>query len=540
MSEQVKRQTGSGSRVIGSGPAVSEVPTSRRRSGSRAIWTAILRTRSMREEPRVTDRLDSGATVSEAAVNELGASLRGNLVRPGDREYDESRAVYNAMIDRRPALIAQCADVADVMACVAFARENGLALSIRGGGHNAGGLGVCDDGLVIDMAGLRGIRIDQEMRTARVEAGCRWADVDHATHAFGMAVPSGIISSTGVAGLTLGGGMGHLTRKFGLTVDSLLEADVVLADGRMVTASETENPDLFWALRGGGGNFGVVTSFLFRLHPVSTIVGGPTLWEMDQAEDVMRWYRDFILQAPEDLNGFLAFITVPPAPPFPPELHLKKMCAVVWCYTGPADRAEEVFEPVRNAGTQALYGVHPMPFPALQSAFDGLYPAGHQWYWKGDFVNELSDEAVRLHAQHAAQLPTMQSTMHLYPIDGAAHRVGANETAFSYRDANWSAVIVGVDPDPANGELIREWARDYWEALHPYSAPGAYVNFMMDDEGRSRVEATYRDNYARLVEVKDRYDPNNLFRVNQNIRPSSASEIPPTVVDPPAKDRPAK
>ncbi|MEX2540317.1 MAG: FAD-binding oxidoreductase [Trueperaceae bacterium] len=471
-------------------------------------------------------------TIDEAAANELGASLRGVLIRPGDREYDEARKVYNGMIDRRPALIARCADVADVVSCVGFARQNELAVSILGGGHNAGGLGVCDDGLMVDLSRLKGIRVDPEARTVRAEPGCTWGDVDHAAHAFGLATPSGIISSTGVAGLTLGGGMGHLTRRFGLTVDNLLEADVVLADGRLVTASATQHEDLFWGLRGGGGNFGVVTSFLFRLHPVATIVGGPTLWELDQAEEVMSWYREFILNAPEELNGFFAFLTVPPAPPFPAELHMKKMCGVVWCYTGPEERADEVFEPIRQFGPPALHGVHPMPFPALQSAFDGLYPPGLQWYWKADFVTELSDEAIRLHVQHGKQLPTMHSTMHLYPIDGAAHRVGMNDTAFSYRDANWSAVMVGVDPDPANADLISEWSKGYWEALHPYSAPGAYVNFMMDDEGQARVEAAYRDNYPRLVEVKDRYDPHNLFHLNQNIRPSGSTAVAPEPVEP--------
>jgi FAD/FMN-containing dehydrogenase len=488
----------------------------------------------------MTEASANTTTPNEAALNEFGARLRGSLISRDDREYDDARKVYNAMIDRRPLLVARCRDVADVIACVDFARENALALSILGGGHNAGGLGVCDDGLVVDLSSLNGIRVDPRARTVRVEPGCTWGDVDHATHAFGLATPSGIISTTGVGGLTLGGGMGHLTRKFGLTIDNLLEADVVLADGSLVTASASENEDLFWGLRGGGGNFGVVTSFLFRLHPVSTIIGGPSLWNLDQAEEVMRWYREFILDAPEDLNGFFAFITVPPAPPFPTELHLRKMCAVVWCYTGPEERADEVFEPVLRALPPVLHGVHAMPFPALQSAFDGLYPPGLQWYWKADFVTELSDEAIRLHVQHGEQLPTMQSTMHLYPIDGAAHRVGANETPWSYRDANWSAVMVGVDPDPAKAELIRTWATGYWEALHPYSARGAYVNFMMHDEGRARVEATYRDNYPRLVEVKNRFDPGNLFRINQNIAPNTGPAIPPESLEPTAENWPGK
>jgi hypothetical protein len=287
-----------------------------------------------------------------------------------------------------------------------------------------------------------------------------------------------------------------------------------------VQASEKENPDLFWALRGGGGNFGVVTSFLFRLHPLRNIVGGPTLWHIDQTTQVMRWYGEFIRKAPPELNGWFAFLTVPPVAPFPEALHLKKMCGVVWCYTGPEGEAEKVFAPIRAFGPPALYGIHSMPFPALQSAFDALYPPGHQWYWRADFVNELSDEAIALHAEHGALMPTPQSSMHLYPIDGKAHAVRNDATAFSYRDANWAAVIVGVDPDPANREAITTWTKRYWEALHPHSAGGAYVNFMMD-EGQERVQATYRGNYERLAKVKQKYDPGNLFRVNQNIRPAA-------------------
>ena len=270
----------------------------------------------------------------------------------------------------------------------------------------------------------------------------------------------------------------------------------------------------------GGGNFGAVTSFQFKLHPVSTVYGGPMLWSFEDAAEVMRFYRDLILKAPEELNGFFAFLTVPPAPPFPEHLHLKKVCGIVWCYTGPLEKAEEVFRPIRSFKSPILDFVGPLPYPALQSMFDGLYPPGLQWYWRADFVNELSDAAIAEHIKHATQLPSMHSTMHLYPINGAPHHVGKNETAFSYRDANWGEVIVGVDPDPANGERISAWAKTYWDALHPYSAGGAYVNFMMD-EGQERVQATYRDNYPRLAEVKQRYDPTNLFRVNQNIRPTS-------------------
>jgi FAD/FMN-containing dehydrogenase len=363
------------------------------------------------------------------------------------------------------------------------------------------------------------VRVDPRHRTARVAGGATWGDVDHATHAFGMATPSGVISTTGVGGLTLGGGIGHLTRKCGLSIDNLMEVDMVLADGSFVTASADENADLFWAVRGGGGNFGVVTSFLFRLHPVDTVYAGPMLWEPERAAEVLRWYREFLPSAPDDLSGWFAFLGVPPGPPFPEELQGRTMCGIVWTYTGPLDQAEETFAPIRaRFGPPALDWVGPIPQPALQGMFDPIYPPGDQWYWKADFFNELSDEAIAQHVAHGTALPTGKSTMHLYPVDGAASRVANDATAWSYRDAHWAEVIVGVSPDPADAAAITAWARNYWEALHPYSAGGAYVNFMME-EGTERVQATYRGNYDRLAAVKAKYDPTNLFRVNQNIAP---------------------
>ncbi|HEX4638788.1 MAG TPA: FAD-binding oxidoreductase [Chthoniobacterales bacterium] len=459
-------------------------------------------------------------SLNEAALTQLQAGLRGRLIKRGDPDYDETRKVYNAMIDKKPSLIAKCADVADVIACVNFARDNNALLAIRGGGHNAGGLGIADDALVIDLAGIKYTRVDPTAQTVTVGGGCTWGDVDHATHAFGLAVPSGIISTTGVGGLTLGGGIGHLTRKCGLTIDNLLSADVVLANGKFVRASADENSDLFWALRGGGGNFGVVTAFTFKAHKIDIVYAGPMLYELSDAGDVMKWYRDFIIKAPEDLNGWFAFLTVPPGPPFPENLHLKKMCGIIWCCTAPQAQAEEMFKPIRAFKKPALDFVGPIPEPALQSMFDPIYPPGLQWYWRADFVNELSDKAIAEHVRFANALPTMHSTMHLYPINGAAARVGKNETAWSYRDANWAQVMVGVDPDPANKEKITKWTKDYFDALHPYSAGGAYVNFMMD-EGEDRVKATYGDNYQRLAEIKAKYDPTNLFRVNQNIKPAT-------------------
>lgn len=455
----------------------------------------------------------------QADITQFRNQLRGELIEPADERYDAERQVYNAMIDRKPRMIVRCADLADVIASIRFARQHQIQVSIRGGGHNAGGLGIWDDCLVIDLSSIKDLHLDARTSQVRVGGGCTWSDVDNATHPFGLAVPSGIISTTGVGGLTLGGGIGHLTRKFGLTIDSLLAADVVLADGSFVVACADQNPDLFWAIRGGGGNFGVVTSFLFQAHPVQTVCAGPMLWNLEDAADLMKWYREFIVDAPEELNGFFAFLTVPPAPPFPESLHFKKMCGIVWCYTGALEQANLLLEPLRSYRKPAFEFFAPMPFPVLQSMFDGLYTRGLQWYWKADFVDTLSDEAIALHIKHASQLPSLHSTMHLYPIDGAAHRRKNTDTPWSYRTATWSEVIVGVDPDPANAGHVTSWARNYWEALHPYGAGGAYVNFMMENEGEDRVRATYGENYNRLARIKAKYDPENFFRVNQNIRP---------------------
>ena len=452
-------------------------------------------------------------------IDQFRARLRGELIQPSDPSYDSARKVYNGMIDKRPALIVKCADVADVIACVNYARESKLLVAVRCGGHNGGGLGICDDGLAIDLSRMKGVRVDPAAKTVRAEGGCTWGDVDHVTHAFGLATPSGIISTTGVAGLTLGGGIGHLTRKYGLTIDNLLSVDMVLADGRFLSASAQENQDLLWAVRGGGGNFGVVTSFLFRLHSVNMVHGGVTFWPLEQAASIMKQYREFIVKAPEEVSGFFAFLVVPPAPPFPEHLHMKKMCGIVWCGTGTAADVEKAINPMREFGTPAFNFLVEMPHPAIQSMFDGLYVPGLQWYWRADFVKELSDEAIALHIRHGSAMPTMYSTMHLYPINGAAHRVGKTDTPFYYRDSVWAEVIVGVDPDPANKDKITDWTKKYWEALHPHSAGGAYVNFMMD-EGQDRIKATYGENYDRLVAIKKKYDPSNFFRVNQNIRPA--------------------
>ena len=465
--------------------------------------------------------MSTTTTAAGAARREL-SGFRGRLIGPEDADYEQARTVYNAMINKRPALIAYCADANDVAAAVGFARDHGLLLAVRGGGHNGGGLGTCDDGVVVDLSQLKQIEVDPQAGTVRVGGGCTWGEVDRATGEYGLATPSGIISTTGVGGLTLGGGLGHLTRKCGLTIDNLLEAELVLATGETVRASASENPDLFWAIRGGGGNFGVVTSFVFRLHEVGTIFGGPTFWPTEAGGEVLSAYREFIPDARRELNGFFAYTTVPPGPPFPEELHGREVSGVVWCYVGPEDEAREAMAPLLDAVPEPLmHGVGAMPHAMLQGAFDGIYPPGHQWYWRADFVNEIPDEAVELHQRFGTALPTPQSTMHLYPIDGAAHDPEPSDTPWGYRDAQWGAVYAGVDPDPANAEKISRWTVDYFDALHPYSAGGAYVNMMMD-EGEERVRASYRGNYDRLAEIKRSYDPDNVFRINQNIPPAGA------------------
>ena len=451
-------------------------------------------------------------------VAELAARLRGDLIRSGDADYDAARRLYNGMIDKRPLIIARCANVADVIASVNFGRDNKLPIAIRGGGHNGPGFGGVNDGLVIDLSTMKGVRVDPKNRTVRVGPGCTTGDVDHATHAFGQAVPFGIISTTGVAGLTLSGGHGYLSRQYGLAIDNLIEADVVLADGTFMTASETENADLLWAIRGGGGNFGVVTSFVFRTHPAKMLYGGPIIFDFAHAAQVMRWYRDFQKSAPDDFYVWLGLQSIPPGEPFLQEHWGKKMCVLLVAHNG--DGGEAAVAAMRAELPEPMIDwAAPIAYPALQAMFDALYPEGLQWYWKGAFVKALPDEAVEIHLAHAAKVPTPISAMHLYPIDGVVNRKSSQDTAWNCRDATWSMVIVGVSQKPEDAPALKQWATDYWTAVRPFDLGGAYPNFMMDDEGDARLRATYGDNYPRLVELKRRFDPANLFRINQNIRP---------------------
>jgi len=461
---------------------------------------------------------NSVKNLDPSLIEEFSNQLRGEIVLPSDNAYNETRKVYNGMINKHPGMFAMCLNAADVIYSVNFARENDLLVAVRGGGHNGGGLGICNDGLVIDLSGIKFVRVDKSDNTVRVGGGNLWGEVDHATHPFGLAVPAGIISTTGVGGLTLGGGVGHLSRKYGLTIDNLLEADMVLADGSFVTVNANNNSDLFWAIRGGGGNFGIVTSFKFQAHPVKNVIGGPTLWPIEKTEEIMEWYHEFIQNAPDELNGFIATMIIPGAP-FPEHLHNKQFCGIVWCYVGNQAKFDELFKPVLALNPLFAH-VGEMPYPSIQTLFDGLLPPGMQWYWRADFFKELGAEVRTQHLKFGSNIPTPLSQMHLYPISGAASRVGAEDTPWAYRDAKYAGVIVGVDPDPVNAAKITNWCKDYWEALHPYSAGGAYSNFMMD-EGQDRVKASYKHNYNRLSEIKRKYDPTNFFSVNQNIKPSN-------------------
>ncbi len=450
------------------------------------------------------------------SLDQLIEQVHGEVVVPGDQTYDEARAVHNGMIDKRPSAVLTVANTGDVTSAIRYARENDLDLAIRGGGHSGPGFGTVDDGVVIDFSKMRSVRVDPAARTARADAGATWGDMNAATHAFGLATPGGIISTTGIAGLTLGGGVGYLTRGFGLSIDNLISVDVVTADGQFLVASDDENADLFWALRGGGGNFGVCTSFEYRLHPLKEVYWGPMFYEVEETQNIFEFYREYMKDAPEQMGVFPAFQIAPPLPFIPEDRHGDMFVALIACWTGPLEEGEAAFKPFHEVAEVKAELVGPVPFPAINTAFDGLFPKGLRQYWKGNYVKELTDDAIAVHVEHGPKAPTMNSTMHLYPIDGAPHRVSQDSTAFGHRDANWAMVILAGGDDPATDESNTKWVRDYSDAIAPYSQAGGYVNFMSaDDSGRS--QANYGANYDRLAEVKRRYDPDNLFHVNQNI-----------------------
>jgi len=453
-----------------------------------------------------------------STLEDLRAVAEGQVIGPNDADYDEARAVLNGMIDKRPAVVVRAVSVADVAAAIDHARDNDLDLAIRGGGHSVPGFGTVDDGVVIDLSAMRDVTVDTGTRRAKAQGGATWGIFNDATHAHGLATTGGVVSTTGIGGLTLGGGIGYLARGAGLSCDNLVSAEVVTADGRTVTASERENEDLFWALRGGGGNFGVVTSFEYTLHPVDQIYGGPMFFELDAAADILRWYRDFIVDAPEEFGGFPAWQIAPPLPFIPEERHGDTFLAFVACWAGPVEQGESMLKPLHDVAPVVAEHVGAMPYPALNSAFDALYPPGLQHYWKANFVKGLTDDAIDAHLAFGPKVPAVTSTMHIYPINGACHRVASDATAFAYRDATFATVIAGMWPDPAQNDANIAWVRDYYDATAPLSEPGGYINFMAGDD-QARIRDNYKGNYDRLVEVKRAYDPDNLFRVNQNIAP---------------------
>ncbi|SEF11227.1 FAD-binding oxidoreductase [Jiangella alba] len=456
--------------------------------------------------------------MSDFTLDQLREQVRGAVYASGDDGYDQARRVYNAMIDRRPRAVVRAANTGDVATAVRYARANDLEIAVRGGSHSVPGFGTVDDGVVIDLGAMRGVRVDPAARTARAEGGATWGDFNAATYPYGLATTGGIISTTGVSGLTLGGGIGYLARGLGLSCDNLVSADVVTADGRILVAGEEENADLFWALRGGGGNFGVVTSLEFQLHPVKDIYGGPMFFSLDDAADVLRFYREFIQDAPEQFGGFPAYQIAPPLPFIPEARHGEPFLAFVSCWAGPMDEGESVLKELRDVAPVVAEHVGPMPYPALNSAFDALVPPGLQHYWKANFVRDLSDEVIAAHLDHGPKVPVVNSTMHIYPINGAVHRVAPDATAFGHREASFATVIAGMWPDPAQNDANIGWVRDYYAATAPHSEEGGYVNFMAADD-QNRVAANYGGNYERLRAVKRVYDPDNVFHLNQNIAP---------------------
>jgi FAD/FMN-containing dehydrogenase len=451
-------------------------------------------------------------------VEPLREQVRGQVITAADEGYDEARTVHNGMFDRRPLAVLRAEQVADVIAAVNYAGERGLDLSVRGGGHGGPGFGTNDGGLVIDMSAMHTVRVDPRSKTARADAGATLGAFNHATHVFGLATTGGIISTTGLSGLTLGGGIGYLSRGLGLTIDNLISADIVTANGTFLTASERENEDLFWALRGGGGNFGVVTSLEYRLAEVDQVFAGPIFYNLEDAPTILRMFDEFIRDAPEEFGGFPGFQIAPALPFIPEDRHGDTLFIVVVHWAGPLDQAEKVLKPFREVAPIVADGTGPLPYPALNGAFDALYPKGLRAYWKGAFVKELPDAAIATHVEHGSQVPELTCTMHLYPINGAVNRVGPDDTAFAYRDCTYAMVLLAGWTDPARDTERIGWLRRYYDALRPFTEPGGYINFMQHDD-LGKVRDNYRQSYDRLVGVKRTYDPDNLFHLNQNVTP---------------------
>jgi len=452
--------------------------------------------------------------VTPSAVQDFKASLRGPLLQPSEAGYDDARKIWNGMIDKRPALIACCSGPADVINCVNFARSNNLLVSVRGGGHNIAGNAVCDGGLMINLSGMKSVRVDPARRAARVEPGVTWAEFDRETQAFGLATTGGQISTTGIAGLTLGGGWGYLARQHGLASDNLLSADVVTADGNLLTASATENTDLFWGLRGGGGNFGVVTSFEFQLHKIGTVLAGLVAYPFNKAKDVLGLFRDLTIEAPDQLASGAVLITLPDGTP---------VIGIPLCYNGPIAEGERVVKPLRTFRPLLIDQIGPMPYTSAQQLIDGFYPSGLHNYWKSSFLKEVSGGVIDTMVSYCAKRPTpMCHGLIEHQLGGAVSRIDRDATAFNFRDVEYSFMSLGQCATPADTESIVRWASDFWKAMQPYSTGGVYVNYLGDeaDEGADRIKAAYGpEKYQRLSALKKKYDPTNLFRLNQNIKP---------------------
>lgn len=456
-------------------------------------------------------------------ITQLETTFSGKIVSSSHPEYDDSRKVYNANIDKRPQAILYCENEADVISAVNFARESNSLIAVRCQGHNGSGYSICDDGIVIDLSQIKYTRVDNENNTVRVGAGCKWEDVDNATAVFGKAVSSGVVSSTGVSGLTLGGGHGYISRGYGLAIDNLVEVDIVLSDGSYVKASENLNSDIFWGIRGGGGNFGIITSFVFNMAPVHDVFCGLMAWDLKDIQETFTWYDKLMKSARNDLYGFFAIQTIPPAPPFPDDLHNQKFCGVVWCYYGPKEEFEEAWAPIKAYCEECppiMDGTHWATLRELNATFNELYPAGDQWYWKGDYFDNITSEVIEIHNRKIQDVPTWKSAMHLYPINGVCHDISADAMAWNDRQSNYSMVIVGVSQDAEDFDDIKSWATSYWKELNPHSSlTGSYVNWMMPDEDKNRVKSAYGSNYEKLLELKRKYDPQNIFSMNHNITP---------------------
>jgi FAD/FMN-containing dehydrogenase len=475
----------------------------------------MIKDNSARTSERTNNLLD------EKTRDALVSRLRGPVLYPGHAEYDQARQIWNSMIDRYPTLIVRCNGVADIIETVNFARDRELLLAVRGGGHNVAGLAVCDGGIMLDLSSLKGIHVDPSARSVRAQPGVVWGELDRETQVFGLATPGGFISTTGIAGLTLGGGFGWLSRKHGFTCDNLLSVDIVTADGRFLTASEREHADLFWGIRGGGGNFGIATSFHYRLYPVGpTVVSGLALYPMERAAEILSFYRTFSAEAPEELGTMALLRHAPPAPFLPVEIHGKPVVGIAVCYAGPVAEGERAVRPLKELGACLADTIGPKPYTAHQSTFDSGMPPGRRYYWKSEYLPPLDEKITDTVIAHAAQITSPFSQVALFQMGGATSRAGEDHTAASHRNAAFVINISAAWQEPTQSEVHMAWARSLWSAMQPFSIGGVYVNFLSQDEGEDRVRAAYGANYARLVALKNKYDPSNLFRMNQNIKPT--------------------